>query len=149
LPTSFGLGSSPSWMETSLASFARATTFLVRLAFLLYLARLSYPRRLMADMERMFGMRKSSISASIRIFSSALYRVSCQYLEDPSIWLSRMPLYAELIRAKSGNLMLNIWGFLDATIRRTRRPVLFQRRMYTGAFDKVSKIVYREIASRA
>lgn len=90
---------------------------------LIYLARMSYPRRLVGDLERLFGMRKSSISASIGTFSRALYFVSRQYFEEPSIWLSRMPLYAERIGAKSGNLVPNIWGFLDGTIRRTRKPV--------------------------
>lgn len=98
---------------------------------LLYLARLSFPRRLVGDMEGLFGMRKSSISASIDTFSSALYQVSSQYLENPSIWRPRMPAYAACIGAKSGNLVPNICGFLDATIRRTRRPSYFQRRMYT------------------
>jgi nuclease HARBI1 len=113
---------------------------------LLYLARLSFPRRLVADLESMFGMRKSSISASIRTFSGALYRVSIQYLDDPSIWRSRMPLYAERIGVKSGNLVPNIWGFLDATIRRTRRPSRFQRRMYTG-YRRCHALKYQSVVT--
>lgn len=99
--------------------------------FLVYLARLSYPRRLRPDLEAMFGMRKSHLSACVKTFSNALYQLSSQYLLHIEIWRDRMPLYAQKIADKLGNLVPNIWGFIDGTIRRIRRPVRYQSRCYT------------------
>lgn len=99
---------------------------------LIYLARMSYPHRLRPDLERLFGMRKSHISACIQTFSSALYQVATRYLHDVGIWAHRMPYYAERISSKLDFLMGNIWGFIDGTIRRVRRPIRFQRQVYTG-----------------
>jgi hypothetical protein len=45
-----------------------------------------------------------------------------------SIWHHRMPYYAKLISGVSAILLIDfIWGFIDATIRRTCRPVYFQQ----------------------
>ena len=54
--------------------------------FLVSLYRYSRPRRLSPDMEHVFGMRRSKLSAIIQTFSLALYHVSMPYLSDPSIW---------------------------------------------------------------
>ena len=54
--------------------------------FLVLLYRYSRPRRLSPDMEHIFGMRRSKLSAIIQTFSLALYHVSMPYLSDPSIW---------------------------------------------------------------
>ena len=53
--------------------------------FLVLLYRYSRPRRLSPDMEHIFGMRRSKLSAIIQTFSLALYHVSMPYLSDPSI----------------------------------------------------------------
>ena len=44
--------------------------------FLVLLFRYSRPRRLSPDMEHIFGMRRSKLSAIIQTFSTALYNVS-------------------------------------------------------------------------
>lgn len=99
--------------------------------FLICLARLSYPRRLRPEMEVIFGMRKSHISACFKTFSEALFEVASQYLLNVNIWAPRMPMYATKIGKKTGNLINIIWGFLDGTIRRIRRPVRCQSQAYT------------------
>jgi DDE superfamily endonuclease len=97
---------------------------------LLTLYRYSRPRRLRPDCERFFGMRKSHCSAVIKTFSEAFYKVAIPYLNNPAMWHPRMPFYAQKIYQKCG-LLTNIWGFLDATIRRTCRSIRFQQLLYT------------------
>ena len=76
----------------------------------------SRPRRLSPDMEHIFGMRRSKLSAIIQTFSTALYNVSLPYLSDLSIWHQRMQYYAQLIKKKMGNVIDSLWGFIDGTI---------------------------------
>ena len=54
------------------------------LIILLY--RYSLPHRLCPDMEKIFGIRKSHLSAIIQSFSEALYQISIPYMTDPTIW---------------------------------------------------------------
>jgi hypothetical protein len=97
---------------------------------LLTLFRYHRPLRLRPEMEEFFGMRKSHMSVGIAAFSRALYMLAIQYLEDPSIWWPRMPYYSGLIFEKCG-LLTNLWGFIDATIRKTCRPFKYQHLLYT------------------
>jgi hypothetical protein len=97
---------------------------------LLTLYRFHRPVRLRPEMEMFFGMRKSHISVCIAAFSAALYQLAIQYLEDPSIWHHRMPYYATQIFKKCG-VLNNLWGFIDATIRKTCRPIRYQHLLYT------------------
>ena len=64
---------------------------------LILLYHLSQPRRLQHDMEKIFGIRRSWLSAIIQMFSEALYQVAFPYLNNPGIWHSHMPCFAELI----------------------------------------------------
>ena len=84
--------------------------------FLVLLYRYSRPRRLSPDIEHIFGMRRSKLSAIIQTFSLALYHVSMPYLSDPSIWHQRMPYYSQLIKKKTGNVIDTLWGFIDGMI---------------------------------
>jgi hypothetical protein len=77
-------------------------------------------------------MRKSKISAVAITFLIALYQVAHCYFRDPSIWVNRMHYYAKLIEEKSSGAVDFIWGFIDGTLRKTCRPILFQKRMYSG-----------------
>ena len=70
----------------------------------LYLYRLSFPRRIWNQMETIFGMRRSHISACLVTFGQALLYVSTKFLTDPSIWIDRMPVYAQKIYKKTGLL---------------------------------------------
>ena len=99
--------------------------------FIILLYRLSRPRRVRHDMEKIFGIRRSRLSAIIRTFADALYKVAYPYLNNPGIWHSRMPYFADLIRNKTDGVAENIWGFIDGTIRKTSRPLYHQRVVYT------------------
>ena len=99
--------------------------------FCLYLYKMSYPSRLRCDCERFFGLRKSKLSRMLITFGNALYQLSMKYLSSPTIWHSRMPYYAAVIREKCGGLFPHMWGFVDCTIRQTCRPTYNQEAMYT------------------
>ena len=90
---------------------------------IILLYRYSQPRRLHPEMEMIFGIRKSRLSAIIRTFSEALYNVAINYMVNPNIWHQRMPYYAELISNKTGGVARDIWGFIDGTICKTARPI--------------------------
>ena len=83
-------------------------------------------------MEAYFKMRKSHISATLNTFIDALYCVALPYLSDPSIFQHRFELYSRLIHKKSGLGGLNVWGFIDGTLRKTCRPSYFQKLVYSG-----------------
>lgn len=98
---------------------------------LVYLYKMARPVRLRPDCERRFGMTKSHISAIIQTFGSALYLLAEQYLTNPAIWHPYMGHFSNLIAPKCNYLLNNIWGFIDATIRKTCRPIQFQELIYT------------------
>lgn len=89
------------------------------------------PVRLRPECERRFGMRKSHLSAILKTFGNALYMVSQQYLLDPRIWHRNMAYYGSLVAPKCDFLFDNNWGFIDGTIRRTCRPIMYQHLLYT------------------
>jgi nuclease HARBI1 len=62
----------------------------------------------------------------------ALYEVALPYLSDPSIFTSRFELYARLIHEKSGVPGIDVWGFIDGTLRKTCHPSHFQKLLYSG-----------------
>lgn len=97
---------------------------------LMYLYRLAKPRTVMGQMEGVFHMSKSHISACLKGFSDAMYRFSRKYLCDVRIWQHRFHIYADAIYRKVGRLN-NIWAFIDGTCRPICRPKRFQRRVYT------------------
>ena len=102
---------------------------------LMVLYRLSRPRRLSPDIERFFLWRKSKISAVLQTFFCALYKVANRYLSNPSLLQHRFQYYANLINKKSdadAGGDLKVWGFIDGTLRRTCRPIIFQKLMYSG-----------------
>jgi DDE superfamily endonuclease len=99
--------------------------------FCAYLYKMSFPNRLRGHGEQFFCIRKSKLSAMIRFFGDALVHLALQYLSNVIIWQPYMEYYAAAIERKCGGLIPNIWGMIDGTIRRTCRPVRFQRLMYT------------------
>lgn len=111
--------------------------------FLVYLFKMSRPRRLRPDCEAKFGMRKSHLSVIVRSFGSALYQLSSQYLANPQIWHDRMEYYGNLISKKCG-LFDHIWGFIDGTIRRTCRPIKYQNLVWTK-YKKCHGIKFQSI----
>ena len=86
-------------------------------------------------MEEFFGMQKSHLSAVIHTFSEGLLKMALPYLSDPTIFRDRMPLYANAISEKCNNLLDNVWGFIDGTVRKTCRPLYFQNSVIVGIHD--------------
>jgi len=107
------------------------------------LYRLSFPRRIWNQMESTFGMRRSHISSCLVTFGQALLKVSSKFLTNPSIWLNRMPMYSQKIYEKTG-LFNNIWGFIDATLRKICRPSKSQRLLYT-MYKKAHGIKFQSV----
>jgi len=89
---------------------------------LIYFCRMHRPEGIVNDAEKVFGMRKSHISACMQTFSAGVFLLSHQHLIDPRIWHGKMPCCAERTSTKCGGLMRNIWGFVDGTTRRTCKP---------------------------
>jgi nuclease HARBI1 len=99
---------------------------------LILLYRLSHPNRIRPEMEAFFSMRKSKISAVLDTYVSAMYAVALPYLSNPAIFEHRWNILAEMVRQKSNNAVMGVWGFIDGTFRRTCRPSRFQRLAYSG-----------------
>ena len=99
--------------------------------FLMVLFRFSGPHRIQKEMEGYFGIRRSKISSGIYTMVNALHSLVLKYLDNPSIFHGRMPYYAERIYAKCG-FAETTWGFIDGTLRKTCRPSLFQKLLYSG-----------------
>jgi len=98
---------------------------------LVFLLRLSYPRRL-RDIERSyFHIKKSKLSAIILTMLDALYEVAKPYLSSPQLWSHRMEYYSKSLVDK-GAPIGGIWAFIDGTLRKTARPVRYQKRVYSG-----------------
>jgi hypothetical protein len=98
---------------------------------MLLLYQISVSHRIHPDMEQCFGIRKSKILAALSTFVDALFETAMQYLLNPSIFQHHFPLYSKLIFEKS-NAVNKIWGFIEITLRRTCRPICFQRAVYGG-----------------
>lgn len=113
---------------------------------LLYLFKMSRPRRLHEDCESVFGMRKSHLSSAILTFARGLFLVAIKYLLDPRIWHARMPYYATLISRATNQLMGNIWGFIDGTYRKTARPIRYQHLCYTR-YKKCHAIKFQSVVT--
>ena len=111
---------------------------------IILLNRYSQPRRLRPEMEMIFGIQKSRLSAIIKTFSKALYNVAINYMVNPNIWHHRMPYYAESISNKTGGVARDIWGFINGTIRKTARPIYHQRIVYTR-FKKCHGLKFQSI----
>ena len=113
---------------------------------LIYLFKMSRPRRLHEDCESVFGMRKSHLSSAILTFARGLFLLAIKYLLDPRIWHARMPYYASLVSRATNELMRNIWGFIDGTYRPTARPIRYQHLCYTR-YKKCHAIKFQSIVT--
>ena len=111
---------------------------------LILLYHLSCPQRLRPDMEKIFGIQKSCLSAIIQMFPEALYKVATPYLNNPSIWHNHMPYLVELIQNKTDGVAANIWGFINGTIHKTTRPIYHQRVVYTW-FKKCHGLKFQSV----
>ena len=100
-------------------------------ALLILLYRFSRPVRLRPEMEEFFGMRIAHLSNVVCTMVNAMYDLSLPYFSNPGIFAHKMEMYSQRIYDKNGVLQ-NIWGFIDGTLRKTARPLYFQRHAYSG-----------------
>lgn len=98
---------------------------------LLVLFWLARARKIHCEMESYFGMRQSHMCAVIATFVNVIYNFAFRFLNNPALHKPRMPLYASLIQRKI-DVVDNVWGFIDGTLRKTCRPTYHQRIMYSG-----------------
>ena len=82
-------------------------------------------------MEAFFVMRCSRLSCTLTTITYAFEWLARRYLIVPSIFHGRMSYYAEKINNKY-DLVDNVWGFIDVTLRKTYHHTYFQRRVYSG-----------------
>ena len=111
-------------LESIYCAYQYSVCYETGLLILLY--QYSRPRRLSPNMEQLFGMRRSKLSAIIQTVSTALYHVSLRYLSNPLIWHQRMLYFAEVIKRKTGYVIDSLWGFIDDTIWKTAHPLYNQ-----------------------
>ena len=116
-------------MESICCEYRYSVCYETGLRILLY--QYSRPRRLSPNMEQVFRMQRSKLSAIVHTFSTALYHVSLPYLSNPSIWHQCMTYFAELIKRKTPYVIDSLWGFIDGTICKTACPVYNQQTIYT------------------
>jgi DDE superfamily endonuclease len=109
------------------------------------LYRILYPCRIRPEMENRFKASPTRISYIVKKFIRAFYQLSMNYFTDVTMWPQYVPQFAALIRGKVQNLWrINVWGFVDGTIRQTCRPTMYQRAMYSG-HKKIHGFKYQSI----
>ena len=111
-------------LESICCLYQNSVCYETGLLILLY--QYSRPRRLSPDMEQLFGMRRSKLSAVIQTLSTALYHVSLPYLSNSLIWHQQMLYFAKLIKRKTGYVIDYLWGFIDGMIWKTAHPLYNQ-----------------------
>jgi hypothetical protein len=92
---------------------------------------LSRPHRVQSNMEVKFGRHQAFISAVCGMFIDALYTIVLPYLTNTGLFHHRFPVYAENIAAKTGNAAINVWGFINRTLKKTCWPTYFQKVAYS------------------
>jgi DDE superfamily endonuclease len=66
------------------------------------------------------------------MFIDALYTIVLPYLTNTGLFHHQFPVYAEKIAGKTGNTAINVWGFIDRTLKKTCWPTYFQKAAYSG-----------------
>jgi hypothetical protein len=102
---------------------------------LVVLFRLAFPCRITPQMTFHFKMSHAKICHTIKVMVNGLYQISQLYFSDISIWIPRMPLYADLIWDATSGAAINVFGFIDGTLKKTCRPIYNQRQAYSGISD--------------
>jgi hypothetical protein len=121
-------------METVL-EFVAGTTDLVKVknwytipyetGLLMIIYRLLCPHRVRSDMEVKFGLCWGFISGACNTFIDALYTIAHKYMTNLCLFHHWFPVYAEKIAAKTGYAAINVWSFIDGTLKKTCRPTYF------------------------
>jgi hypothetical protein len=94
---------------------------------LMIIYQLLRPYRVRSNMEVNFGRCWAFISAVCGMFIDALYAIAVPYLTNTGLFHHQFPVYAEKIAAKTGNAAINVWGFINRTLKKTCCPMHFQK----------------------
>jgi nuclease HARBI1 len=83
-------------------------------------------------MEVKFGHCQAFISAVCSMFIDALYALAVPSLTNTGLFHHRFPVYTEKIAVKTGNAAINIWGFINRTLKKMCWPTHYQKAAYSG-----------------
>jgi hypothetical protein len=117
------------------------------LAFMMLLYKLSWPRRV-SDLRDMFGGTKQRLGRIVNEVACFLYRRFHAKMGS----LDRDRMNDDYLRMLCGvhfaknEVMENIWGFIDGTVRPCCRPVRFQKTVYNG-HKKVHAIKFQSVVA--
>ena len=116
------------WKTPSGSRFSREE------AMLFYLARLSYPKRIIEMTNMGFSAQKGALSELYTMVGRWLFLThTSRLLQDGfTKWAARVPLYARAVDAYTGIPGLHCFGFIDGTSRAICRPGYWQRDFYSG-----------------
>lgn len=116
-------------------------------AFCMLLFKLSWPRR-MSDLRDEFGgtkQRCSRIVNHVVVFLFQRFSPKMSTL-DRGRYTDEYLLHLCRVGYEKNDVMDNIWGFIDATIRPCARPVRFQKVVYNGK-NRVHSIKFQSIVT--
>ena len=117
------------------------------LAFMMLLYKLSWPRR-MSDLRDVFGGTKQRLGRIVNEVACFLYR----RFQAKMCTLDRDRMNDDYLRTlcsvhyDKNQVMENIWGFIDGTVRPCCRPVRFQKTVYNG-HKKVHAIKFQSVVA--
>jgi hypothetical protein len=117
------------------------------LAFMMLLYKMSWPRR-MCDLRDVFGGTKQRCGRIVNEVACFLYRrfhaKMCSLDRDRMNDDYLMSLCS--VHYQKNQVMENIWGFIDGTVRPCCRPVRFQKTVYNG-HKKVHAIKFQSVVA--
>jgi hypothetical protein len=117
------------------------------LAFMMLLYKLSWPRRL-SDLRDVFGGTKQRLGRIVNEVACFLYRrfhAKMGMLDRDRMNDEYLKTLCSVHYAKN-QVMENIWGFIDGTVRPCCRPVRFQKTVYNG-HKKVHAIKFQSVVA--
>jgi hypothetical protein len=83
-------------------------------------------------MEVKFLHCQAFISGVCRTFIDTFYTILQPYLTNPGLFHHCFLVYAAEIAAKTDHVEINIWGFIDGTLKKMCKPTHFQKAPYSG-----------------
>ena len=114
-------------------------------AFAMLLMKLSYPTRLLT-MNVTFGRSIGAMSGLISTLTSILHdrwKTHVNVLNTDAV-APKLAVFREAVHSKGGNPLLNVWGFIDGTLRPCARPTRGQQTIFNGK-DKQHGLKYQGI----
>jgi hypothetical protein len=131
--------------STDLVKVKNQYTILYETWLLMLIYWLSHPHRVWCDMEVKFGQRWGFISGVCGTFIDALYAIALPYFSDPGLSHHRFLVYTENIAEKTGYTAINVWGFINRTLKKMCWPTHSKKQPTVGTMLPRNKIPKRSI----